>query len=65
MRENTKKPKQKLEKSNLARNFKHMTIFFESNHFNTITYTKQCCVLGFVRNETSLNHFMRENAKKI
>ena len=39
MQESAKKPKKFL-KSNLARNFKHMTIVFDSNHFNTIIYTK-------------------------
>ena len=30
----------KPEKRNLARNFKHMTIAFDSNHFHRLTYTK-------------------------
>ena len=64
MRKSTKKVKKKLEKSYLARNVKHMTIVFESNYFNTIIYTKQCCVQGFVRNKPRLNHFKRESAKK-
>ena len=48
---------------NLARNFKHMTIVLDSNHFSTIIYTKSCRVPSFVPNKPSLNHFMRENAK--
>ena len=39
MRESKKILKKPI-KSNLARNFKHMTIVFDSNHFNTIIYTK-------------------------
>ena len=64
MRESAKKAKKKLEKCNLARNYKHMTIVFDSNHFNTIIYTKQCRVLCLLQNKPSLNHFMREKAKK-
>ena len=30
----------KPQKWNVARNLKHMNIVFDSNHFNTITYTK-------------------------
>ena len=29
----------------LACKFWHMTMIFTSNHFNTIVYSKQCCVL--------------------
>ena len=63
MRENVKMlntPK----KSNLARNLKHMTIDFDSNHYTTIIYSKQCWVPRFVPSKPSLNHFMRESAKK-
>ena len=31
-----------LQKGNFARSFKHMTIFFESNHFNTIIQIVLC-----------------------
>ena len=45
-------------KRNLERNFKHMTIVFDSNNFNTILYTKYCCVQSFMQNKPSLNYFM-------
>ena len=51
-----KKPK----KRNLARNFKQMTVLFDYNQFNTITYTIRYCVPRFVPNKQILNHFMRE-----
>ena len=51
------------EKRNLERNLKHMTIVFDSKHFNTKIYTKQCYVPSFMQNKTSLKHFMRESAK--
>ena len=38
--ENAKKARKKLEKSNLERNLKHITIVFDSNHYNTIIFTK-------------------------
>ena len=53
----------KITKRNLARNFKHMTIVFDSNDFKTIIYTKWCCVLCFAANKPSLNHLWRESAK--
>ena len=53
----------KPQKRNLARNFKHMTIIYDSNHFNPIIYLKLCCVTSLVENKQSLNHFMRESAK--
>ena len=56
---NAKKPL----KPNFAHTFKHMTIVFDSNNFNTIKYTKRCCLPSFVANKPSLNHFMRESAK--
>ena len=54
----------KPQKHKLARNFKHMTIIFVSNHLNTITYTNYCCVPSFVANKQCFNHFLREGAKK-
>ena len=39
MRESAKNALQTL-KRNIARNFKRTTIVFNSNHFNTIRYTK-------------------------
>ena len=62
MRESAKKHK-KAQKRILARNIKHMTIVFYSNHFNTILYTKKWCVPFFVAYKRSMNHFMRESAK--
>ena len=62
MRENAKNAKKPL-KSNLARNFKYMTIVFNSNHFSTPIYTKYCCVPSFMPNKPNLNHFIRESAK--
>ena len=50
--------------NNLARNFKHLTIVFDSNYFNTIIYTKRFNVLGFVRNKSSLNHFYARKCQK-
>ena len=47
----------------LLRNLKQMIIVFNSNHFNTIIYTKLCCVLSFMQNKPSLNVVMRESAK--
>ena len=41
----------------------HMTIVFNSNHFNTIVYIKQYYVPNFIQNKPSLNYFMRESAK--
>ena len=40
MLESAKNVLKKFQKHNLARNFKHMTIVFDSNHFNTIQYSK-------------------------
>ena len=54
-----KKPR----KRNLVRNFKHMTIVFDSNHFNRITYAYQCCVPSFVANKPSFNRFARKCPK--
>ena len=51
MRESAKTLKNPLNHK-LARNFKHMTIIFNSNHFNTTIYTKECCVPSFVQNKT-------------
>ena len=48
-----KKPR----KCNLGRNVKDMTIVFDYNLFNTITYTKKCCVPCFLANTPRLNHF--------
>ena len=53
----------KPQKCNIARNFKHMTIVFDSIDLKTIIYTKQCCVPSFVANKLSLNHFVRESSK--
>ena len=44
MRESTKKLK-KPQKRNLARNIKHMTIVFDSNHFNTLIYQIVLCAM--------------------
>ena len=55
----------KPQKSNLERNFKHMTIVYDSNYFKTIIYTKSCRVPSFVTNEPSLNTFKRESAKNV
>ena len=41
-----------------------MNIIFNSNHFNTIIYTKLCCVPSFMQNKPSLNDIMRESAQK-
>ena len=62
MRESAKNAKQP-QKRNFACNFMHMSIVFDSNHLNTIKYNKLYCVLSFVPNKTSLNHFVRESAK--
>ena len=56
-----KKPK----KRNLVRKFKHMIIFFDSNHINTIKYTKQLRVRIFMANKPSFNHFLRESSKML
>ena len=50
-------------KSNLARNIKNMTIVFDSNNWNTVIFTKKCCVPSFIPNKLWLNHFMQESAK--
>ena len=63
IRQSVKNAKKKPQKRNLAINFKHITIYFDSKNFKTITYKKQCCAPSFVPNKTSLHHFMRENAK--
>ena len=43
----------------LACNIKHMTIVFDSNHSNTVIFTKKYCVPSFTPNKLWLNHFMR------
>ena len=58
-----KKRLKKPQKHNLARNLKHITIVYNSNHFNTITYTKQCCVPRFLANKPSFKQFLRESAQ--
>ena len=40
MRESAKKAKKKLEKCNLARNYKHISIVFNYSHLNKIIYIK-------------------------
>ena len=62
MRKSAKNAKKPL-KWNYARNFKHITIVFNSNHFNRIIYTTSCCVPNFMPNKPSLNYFKRESAK--
>ena len=62
MRETTENAK-KLQKRNLARNIKHMTIVFDSNHLNTIFQTKYYCVPKILPNKPSLNYFIRERTK--
>ena len=63
--ESAKKKKiKKPSKRNLACNLKHIKIFLNSNHFNTIIYIKHCCVPSYTPNKPSLNYFMRESAKK-
>ena len=62
MRENVKNAKQP-EKRNFVGNFKHMSIVYGSNHFNTIKYNKLYCVPSFAPNKPSLEHFMRESGK--
>ena len=42
-----------------------MTIGFNSNNFNTIRYTKLCCVRSFMLNKPSLNHFKLASAKNL
>ena len=64
MRESAKKRLNKPHKCNLTRNFQHITTNFDSNHFITIICTKQCCVPSCMQNKPSLNHFMRQSAKK-
>ena len=39
-------------------------LIFNSNHFNTIIYTNECCVPCCVQNKQSLSYFMCESAKK-
>ena len=63
MRDNAKNAKQP-QKRYFACNLKHISNVFDSNHFNTITYKKLYCVPSIVSNKPSLNHFMRESAKK-
>ena len=58
-----KKRLEKPQKRNLARNFKRMTIVYDSNYFNTITNTKQFCVPRFLTNKPSFNHFLQESAQ--
>ena len=41
-----------------------MTIVFNSNHFNTIIYTKYNCVPSFNLNKPSVNDFKRVIPKK-
>ena len=51
-------------KRHIARIFKHMTIVFNSNLFNTIIYTKECCVPSFVPIKQNMNYVTRESCKK-
>ena len=44
MRESAKNVLKKPQKNATYNVFKHMTIVFNSNHFNTIIYTNKCCV---------------------
>ena len=62
MRENVKNAKQP-QKRNFAGTFKHMSIGFGSNHFNTLKYNKLYCVPSFVPKKPSLEYFMRESGK--
>ena len=62
MRENAKNALKPL-MLKLARNLKHMTIDFDSNHFNTTIYTKQNYVPSFMPNKQTFNQVMRESAK--
>ena len=63
MRENAKTGYKTFRTSNLARNIKHMTIVFDSNHSNTVILNKNCCAPSFIPNKLWLNPFMREIAK--
>ena len=60
LKESAKKLKQP-QKTNLARNIYRRAIVFDYNLFNKTIYTKSCCVLSFVANKRSLNHFMPES----
>ena len=62
--EKVPKTVKKPQKCNLAHNFKRKTMVFNSNHFNTIIYTKLFGVPNFMANKHSLNYIMRESAKK-
>ena len=54
MQESDKNALKKPQKRNIARNFKNMTTVLDSNHFNTITYTKYYCVPSFVSKKNQL-----------
>ena len=62
-RKNTKKCFKNVQRANLARKFNDMSIVFNSNHTNTIIYTKQYSVPCFLPDKPCLNTFMRESAK--
>ena len=49
--------------TNLARNFKHITIVINFFHSKPIINTEKCSMPCFMRNEPSLTYFMRESAK--
>ena len=64
MRQSAKIALIKRKNATIARNFKHMTIIFNSNNFKTKIYSEWCCVPSFMQKEQSLNYFMRESAKR-
>ena len=65
MLESAKTVLKKFSKHNLARNFKHMTIVFYSNHLNPIQYSKQCSVPSFVANKQVSTSFCKNVSKTL
>ena len=54
------------QRRNLARNLEHMTIVFDSIHFNTITYTKDVLCARFRGKQTNFEpHYARKCQKRL
>ena len=64
IRESTKNAKKNPLKRHIARNFKHINIVFNSNLFNAIIYSKECCLPSLVPIKPNINYFIRESCKK-
>ena len=60
MRESAKKVLKKPLNGNLPSTIKNMTIICNYIHFNTIIYTKQCCVQSFDQKKPNLKLYAQK-----